>query len=89
MPKILVTDCWTNKVLSVVRSLGRAGVEVHVLTHRRIAAAPWSTFVKKRTLCPDPYTSISELFQVDSAGMCRMTSSARYFKDGVGSSRPS
>ena len=56
MPKILVTDCWTNKVLSVVRSLGRAGAEVHVLTHRRIAAAPWSTFVKQRTLCPDPYT---------------------------------
>jgi hypothetical protein len=32
--------------------------------------------------------SILKFFQVDSAGMLRMTSSARYFKEGVGSSRP-
>jgi hypothetical protein len=32
--------------------------------------------------------SILKFFQVDSAGMFRMTSSARYFKEGVGSSRP-
>src|SRR5262249_10130778 len=32
--------------------------------------------------------SILKFFQVDSTGMFRMTSSARYFKQGVGSSRP-
>jgi hypothetical protein len=32
--------------------------------------------------------SILKFFQVDSMGMCRMTSSTRYFKYGVGSSRP-
>ena len=34
------------------------------------------------------YNSILKFFQVDSMGMCRMTSSTRYFKDGVGASRP-
>jgi len=32
--------------------------------------------------------SILKFFQVDIIGMFRMTSSARYRKDGVGSSRP-
>jgi hypothetical protein len=35
-----------------------------------------------------PSHSILKFFQVDKAGMRRMTSSARYFKEGVGSSRP-
>jgi hypothetical protein len=35
-----------------------------------------------------PVYSILKFFQVDSTGMFRMTSSARYFKKGVGSSRP-
>ena len=34
------------------------------------------------------YHSILKFFQVDITGMFRMTSSARYFKEGVGSSRP-
>ena len=33
--------------------------------------------------------SILKFFQIDITGMFRMTSSARYFKEGVGSSRPS
>ena len=33
-------------------------------------------------------TLILKFFQVDITGMFRMTSSARYFKDGVGSSCP-
>jgi hypothetical protein len=37
----------------------------------------------------DRYHSILKFFQVDSTGMFRRTSSARYFKYGVGSSRPS
>ena len=32
--------------------------------------------------------SILKFFQIDNAGMLRMTSSARYFKEMVGSSRP-
>ena len=32
--------------------------------------------------------SILKFFQVDNVGMLRMTSSARYFKEGVGSRRP-
>ena len=32
--------------------------------------------------------SILKFFQVDIIGMFRMTSSTRYFKEGVGSSRP-
>src|SRR5712692_7004129 len=35
-----------------------------------------------------PSYSILKFFQVDSTGMFRMTSSARYCKKGVGSSRP-
>jgi DNA replication protein DnaC len=34
------------------------------------------------------FNSILKFFQVDIAGILRMTSSARYFKEGVGSSRP-
>ena len=34
------------------------------------------------------HNSILKFFQVDITGMFRMTSSARYFKEGVGSSRP-
>src|SRR3989442_9962866 len=34
------------------------------------------------------YHSILKSFQVDNAGMLRMTSSARYFKEVVGSRRP-
>ena len=37
----------------------------------------------------DALHSILKFFQVDSTGMFRMTSSARHFKQGVGSSRPS
>src|SRR5689334_14473435 len=35
------------------------------------------------------FNSILKFFQVDITGIFRMTSSARYFKAGVGSSRPS
>jgi hypothetical protein len=36
----------------------------------------------------EQWNSILKFFQVDITGMFRMTSSARYFKEGVGSSRP-
>src|SRR5262249_18463063 len=35
------------------------------------------------------FNSILKFFQVDNAGMLRMPSSARYFKEVVGPSRPS
>jgi hypothetical protein len=37
---------------------------------------------------PQLYHSILKFFQVDNTGMRRITSSARYFKEGVGSRRP-
>ena len=36
----------------------------------------------------ETFHSILKFFQVDITGMFRMTSCARYFKAGVGSSRP-
>ena len=54
MPTVLVTDCWTNKALSVVRSLGLAGLEVHAAAHKRIGAALYSRFVTKRFVVSTP-----------------------------------
>jgi predicted ATP-grasp superfamily ATP-dependent carboligase len=54
MPTVLVTDCWTNKALSVVRSLGLAGLEVHAAAHKRNGAALYSRFVAKRFILPTP-----------------------------------
>lgn len=48
MSTVLVTDCWTNKALSVVRSLGRAGFEVHAAAHTHLGAAMYSRFVRRR-----------------------------------------
>src|SRR5262245_38691029 len=48
--------------------------------------------IKEKVVLPEPglvsTNSILKFFQVDSAGLFRMTSSARYFKEGVGSRRP-
>jgi len=54
MPTVLVTDCWTNKALSVVRSLGLAGLEVHAAAHKRNGAALYSRFVGKRFIVSTP-----------------------------------
>jgi predicted ATP-grasp superfamily ATP-dependent carboligase len=54
MPTVLVTNCWTNKALSVVRSLGLAGLEVHAAAHKRTGAALYSRFVAKRLIVSDP-----------------------------------
>jgi integrase/recombinase XerD len=51
-------------------------------------------FETNRATCYSPrriqyiVNSILKFFQVDNVGMLRMTSSARYFKEGVGSRRP-
>src|SRR4029453_2712341 len=64
---------------------------VTLLSFARIGAVGhWFHLMKSKiclrfTPCLD---SIFKLFQVDITGMFRMTSPARYFKEGVGSSRP-
>jgi hypothetical protein len=45
--------------------------------------APSTLFWRK-----EAYHSVFKFFQVDITGVVRMTSCARYFKEGVGSSRP-
>jgi predicted ATP-grasp superfamily ATP-dependent carboligase len=54
MGKVLLTDCWTRKTLSAVRSLGAEGLEVHAVTHKRLSPAVYSRFVRRRYIFPDP-----------------------------------
>ena len=54
MSKILVTDCWTRKTLSAVRSLGREGLIVDAVSHTRIAPGIYSSFVRQYFIVPDP-----------------------------------
>jgi predicted ATP-grasp superfamily ATP-dependent carboligase len=56
MAKVLLTDCWTRKTLSAVRSLGAEGVEVHSVTHKRLSPAIYSKFTHKSYIFPDPVT---------------------------------
>jgi len=59
---------------------------------RRVAVMCCSFLTSQETSAqsrdPGPMNSILKFFQVDITGMFRMTSGARYFKAGVGSSRP-
>ena len=54
VPKILLTDCWTRKTVSAVRSLGKEGIEVHVISGTLLAPAIYSEYVKKRYVFPFP-----------------------------------
>ena len=47
-PKVLVLDCWTNKALSVVQSLGEKGLIVHAASHTWISSPLYSKHVRKR-----------------------------------------
>ena len=58
--KVLITDCWTRKSLSAVRSLGEEGVEVHATSHTRLSAALYSKYTKKYTIVPNPKTDKHE-----------------------------
>ena len=53
-PKILVSDCWTRKTLSTVRSLGKAGYEVHTISHTYLSPAIWSRYSNKHHILPFP-----------------------------------
>jgi predicted ATP-grasp superfamily ATP-dependent carboligase len=53
-PKVLLTDCWTRKTVSAVRSLGKEGVEVHAVSHTLLAPAIFSKYVKKHYIFPFP-----------------------------------
>ena len=46
--RVLVLDGHTNQALACVRSLGRAGHEVLVASHRRWPLAAWSTYCRGR-----------------------------------------
>ena len=48
--RVLVLDGQTNQALACVRSLGRAGHEVFVASHRRWPIAAWSTYCRGRFL---------------------------------------
>jgi predicted ATP-grasp superfamily ATP-dependent carboligase len=70
MAKVLITDCWTRKSLSAVRSLGREGICIDAVSHTRIAPAIYSKFVHKYFILPDPkeypdqyYFAIMKLLQ--------------------------
>lgn len=54
MATILLTDCWTRKSLSAVRSLGKAGAEVHAVTHERFSPAIYSRYAARYFVFPDP-----------------------------------
>ena len=53
-PKILLTDCWTRKTLSALRSLGKSGYEVYLITHTYLSPAIWSKYATKHFLFPFP-----------------------------------
>src|SRR3989344_2337861 len=56
MNKVLVLDCWMRKGLSVVRALGREGLEVHCCGHKSINPARFSKYTKKFIIFPNPET---------------------------------
>ena len=52
--RVLVTDCWTRKALSVVRSLGEAGFTVYAVSHTRLGAALYSRHVDNYSILRSP-----------------------------------
>jgi predicted ATP-grasp superfamily ATP-dependent carboligase len=54
MPRILLTDGWTRKTLSAVRSLGEKGIEVHIASHKRLSPALYSKFCTRFYITSHP-----------------------------------
>ena len=54
MAKVLVLDCWMRKGLSIVRALGREGLEVHSCGHKSINPIRFSKYSRKFMLFPHP-----------------------------------
>lgn len=52
--KVLITDCWTRKSLSCVRSLGIENIEVDVISHTLLSPAIYSKFAKRHFILPSP-----------------------------------
>lgn len=52
-PIAIVTDGMWRKSLSAIRSLGKAGFEVHVLGDSWLTTGLWSRFASRRVLMPD------------------------------------
>ena len=53
--RVLVTDCWTRKALSVVRSLGEEGLIVHTVSHTRLGAALYSKYSHRDYIFASPH----------------------------------
>lgn len=60
MKTVLVTDCWSRKALSAVRSLGKKGIIVHVVTHKLLSPAAYSLHANKSFFFPNPVTHREE-----------------------------
>jgi predicted ATP-grasp superfamily ATP-dependent carboligase len=63
MGKVLLTDCWTRKTLSAVRSLGAADAEVHAVTHKRLSPAIYSKYCRHKYIFPNPATHPGEYLE--------------------------
>ena len=54
--KVLLLGAEENPSLPIIQSLTRAGLEVHVASHRKLCVGFFSRFPKKRLVYPSPYT---------------------------------
>lgn len=54
MAKVLVTDAGMRNVVSIIRSLGKRGIEVVVAENTRWALGGFSKYCKKLLVCPSP-----------------------------------
>jgi len=54
--KVFIVGAEENPVLPILGSLSRAGVEVHVGSHRRVCVGFFSRYPHKRFVYPSPYT---------------------------------
>lgn len=53
-PIVAVFDADLGTSLAFVRTLGRAGVPVHVFSHKALSATRWSRYASFFSRCPDP-----------------------------------
>jgi len=54
---VLITDCFSRKTLSAVRSLGEKGLKVHIVTHKRLSPAAYSSYVNKSFFLSNPVSN--------------------------------
>jgi predicted ATP-grasp superfamily ATP-dependent carboligase len=54
MDKVLITDCWTRKALSIVRALGKEQIDVHCISHTLLSPPIYSKYCRKYYIFPSP-----------------------------------